>query len=145
MLLCSLICNAVYFNPLGFKRSRSVSDISQILLVWNILKCFPSETTRPGCIAYHYFGTVTLYLQKFIVETNVQKVYIIFKSQGSGPNGTLVYRCASLSNMTPTERAVFFLPNDTKNMVNHKRWLSYSLIKCVSHRYWPFIVFYMYT
>ena len=48
---------------------------------------FSSEITRPGCIAKHLFGTVTLCLQKirkFIAETNVQKVYITFESQGLG-------------------------------------------------------------
>ena len=45
-LLCAVvpvICNAVDFNPFGFK--RSVSDFSQILLGLNNLKYFPSETT----------------------------------------------------------------------------------------------------
>ena len=76
VVLCD-ICNAVDFNPFGFKRSRSVSSFSQILLGWNILNYFSTETIRPGCITNHHFGTVTLCLEKiskFIAETSVQKV-----------------------------------------------------------------------
>ena len=63
---------------------------SKILLGWNILKYFPSETTRPGCIANNHF----VYKRSVIVETNVQKVYITLNPQSSGersrPYGPLV-------------------------------------------------------
>ena len=87
MVLCSVICNVVEFNPFGFEISRPVSGFSQILLGWNILMYFSSEITRPGSIARHHFGTVALCpqkIRKFIAETNVQKVYITFESQGLG-------------------------------------------------------------
>ena len=39
-------------------------------LVWNLLRLFLSETSRPVCVAYHHFGPVTLCRQKISKSTS---------------------------------------------------------------------------